>query len=345
MNWKSFQNLIMTLPNAAPASGGKFVNCRCKECFDSLDPRSKHMYVRIPWDNDDLPWYYCHKCNCHGIVDQKKLIEWGIYDKNVALELIEYIKNYRGKRNTRSNNTNVRYIRNSYIRNDEMSEFKRQYICNRLGLDLSYKDLIDLKIVLNLLDFLRENNIREYTRSFSILKDLDRVFLGFLSIDNGSINMRRTVDKGQVYESIDKRYVNYIIDNDQEYNRFYTIPTRVDLMKNSRTKLHIAEGPVDILSIYLNLRNKEEGIYTSIAGSNYIPVMFHFMRNLRVPNIELHFYPDNGKEGNQAAMRKVINVLPDKSIPWFIHRNRFPGEKDFGVPKSRIDEYITSKVY
>ena len=91
MDWKVYQQyLIQNLPLASPASGGKFVHCRCMECGDSIHPHSKHMYIYIPWENDGVSWYYCHKCNCSGFMSHRKLIEWGIYDKQLAQELNEY---------------------------------------------------------------------------------------------------------------------------------------------------------------------------------------------------------------------------------------------------------------
>ena len=36
----------------------------------------------------------------------------------------------------------------------------------------------------------------------------------------------------------------------------------------------------------------------------------------------------------------MINKIPDKTIPVFIHKNTYPGEKDFGVPITKINESI-----
>ena len=153
--------------------------------------------------------------------------------------------------------------------------------------------------------------------------------------------MRRTVGEGKVYKAIEKRYVKYqIFDKEITAQRFYTIPTMVDLNSTERIKLHIAEGSFDILSIFLNLRNKEPGIYTSISGSNYISVIMHFLTQLKLPYLELHIYPDNDKHGDMYTMRKLMNKIPDPYIPIYIHRNTCPGEKDFGVPIHRINESI-----
>ena len=66
----------------------------------------------------------------------------------------------------------------------------------------------------------------------------------------------------------------------------------------------------------------------------------YFLRDLYIPNSELHFYPDNDKFGTIERIRKIINQIPDKTIPVFIHRNNHPGEKDFGVSLDRIEEAV-----
>ena len=173
------------------------------------------------------------------------------------------------------------------------------------------------------------------------MNDLDREFIGFLSIDNAFLNMRRTCDEGIVYKSIDKRYINYDIFGKKDTNqRFYTVPTLVNINTPNRIKLHISEGPFDILSIYLNVRHKEEGIYTCVAGNNYISIIMYFLIELRLPNVEIHIYPDNDRYGSVDRIRNIMYKIPDPTIPFYIHTNTKEGEKDFGVPSNRIFESI-----
>ena len=170
---------------------------------------------------------------------------------------------------------------------------------------------------------------------------MDINFLGFISIDNAFLNMRKLCDDGKVYQSIDKRYINYkIFDKFDTSERFYTIPTEIDLNIPERLKIHIAEGPFDILSIYKNLRHEERGIYTSVAGSNYSGLALYFLQMFKLPYVEFHFYPDNDKYGSNDAMNRVANILRPIQAPIYIHRNLYPGEKDFGVSLSNIKESI-----
>ena len=344
MDPQEYCNFLFThMQRAKFASGKKFITCRCPECGDSANPSSTHLYIYIPWNNDSASWYYCHHCNSSGIIDYKKLIEWDIFDKDIADDLVELNRRCLNEsRHSKYYNRTYYKIHNTYTTYDNQSEIKRQYICNRIGYNLSYEDLKKLKIVLNLKDLLKENHINSYTRHESIVSDLDKYFVGFLSIDNAFLNMRRTCPQGQIYSSIDKRYVNYkIFDKEDTTQRFYTIPTRIDLNSIYRIPFHIAEGPFDILSIYLNLRNRSNGIYTSATGSNYISTILYFLIDLQLPFIELHIYPDNDKLGDDTRIYNIINKLPDPTISVYVHRNIKPGQKDFGVPLQDIQEIIT----
>lgn len=343
MNWNNYAEfLLSSIPGAKLVSGGTTVNCRCRECPDSRNPSSAHFYISIPKNEDEPSLYYCHKCGCSGIVTHNTLINWGIYDKQIALELGEY--NNKISKNPKSKkyfNHQTYLLSHSYTTMDDKSEEKRQYIVDRLGYNLSYHDLNQLKICLNLKDLLNENKIFKLSRNENIVNELDREFVGFISIDNAFINLRRTCPEGIVYKEIDKRYVNYkLFDKFSTEQRFYTIPTVVNLNRPTRTKLHIAEGPFDILSIYLNCRNKEEGIYTSVTGNNYLNIIMYFLITYQLPFIELHLYPDNDKFGDINRLKYMIDKIPDKTIPVFIHKNTYPGEKDFGVPLNKINESI-----
>lgn len=343
MDIKKYKEFLLSaIPTAKPASGGTFINCRCFNCPDSSNPKSKHFYIAIPQTEDEPSWYYCHKCHCSGLVTHKTLIEWGIYDENIAINLTDYNKKCSTKsKNSKYYDRSVYNLFNSKTIDNNISRIKLNYINNRLGYNFTYEELRKLKIVLNLNDILRQNNITKLTRDINIVNQLDINFLGFISIDNAFLNMRKLCDDGKVYQSIDKRYINYkIFDKFDTSERFYTIPTEIDLNIPERLKIHIAEGPFDILSIYKNLRHEERGIYTSVAGSNYSGLALYFLQMFKLPYVEFHFYPDNDKYGSNDAMNRVANILRPIQAPIYIHRNLYPGEKDFGVSLSNIKESI-----
>lgn len=336
--YRSF--LLRSIRSSKPASGGKVINCRCFECGDSIHQTSAHFYISMPTDKEPS-YYYCHKCNCAGIVTHRKLIEWGIFEPDIAALITEHntqvVKGDRYRKYT----PNMRYnLCNTYVTQDDTTLAKMVYVNNRLGTSFSLTDFMNLKIVLNLKDLLHCNGIQKITRDANVLSDLDRAFIGFLSLDNAFVTLRKLGDE-QVYKTVDKRYVNYrIFEKEDTSERFYAIPTRVNLLQPGRIKLHIAEGAFDILSIYENLRHRENGIYASSMGSNYINIVFHFLMEAKIPNIELHLYPDNDKGGANWKMQQISQAVTPLQIPMYVHRNIAPNEKDFGVSIDRIQESI-----
>ena len=334
-------HLLNSIPTAIIASGGRQINCRCFFCPDGKSASSKHFYISIPQNEKEPSLYYCHKCHSSGVMNYKKLIEWDIYNDEVAIELINHNK-HCDVNSMRKYTDKTHYIMKCLTTSDtNVSAIKLKYINERLGTNFSYEDLRKLKIILNLKDLLRDNGVTNLTRNANIVDQLDINFLGFLSIDNAFLNMRRICDEGLVYEGIDKRYINYkIFDKFDTSERFYTIPTTINVLDANRIKIHIAEGPFDILSIYKNVRKEEPGIYTCIAGSNYKAIAMYFIENYKLPLAELHFYPDNDKYGATTKIQKIAQYFFPMNIPVYLHRNTFPGQKDFGVSPDKIQEAI-----
>ena len=146
-------------------------------------------------------------------------------------------------------------------------------------------------------------------------------------------------------QSIRRRYTQYSIFNKFDTTRSnYTIPTTIDLLNPNRVKINIAEGSFDILSVFYNLRNRENSncIYSSISGNNYASLCAHFIYNIGIINPEFHIYIDN--DINPKSIYIVQRLCEDLKAPLFIHNNNKDGEKDFGVPKERIIENIIQLV-
>lgn len=325
-------------PFAIPVSGRKEVNCRCFYCADSSDQRKGHFYISVPKE-DEPSFFYCQKCHVHGIVTNNKLIEWGIFDSEMGIELTKYNSKVLSlTKNMKFADSYIYSIKNNFITEDKLSLYKLKYINDRLGLNLSFKDCIDNKIVLNIGDLIYSNKL-EVTRHPNIIDQLESNFLGFLSFDNAFLNMRNLGIK-EVYHSIDKRYINYnIFDKYDNTLKFYVLPVNINLFYPEPVKLHLAEGPFDILSIKYNLNHKtKNNIFVSVGGSSYKACIRHFITNMGLYNLEIHIYMDNDQSLNQIY--NISNLLQYFNIPLYIHKNSFEGEKDYGVPSSRITDNI-----
>lgn len=329
------------IPEAKIVSGGREILCRCRYCPDSRDHSHAHMYIHIPQDKGDISTFNCFKCHMSGIVTSRTLSEWGLYDPMVG-DILDNIYKYASNHNYTKGYNIQRYKFNNFTYNTQLATIKLNYLNSRLGLNLNIQDCIENKIILNLKDGLNATYINKYTRDPNIINQLNDNFIGFLSMDNNYVNLRRICDKGKVYSSIDKRYINYNIhDKRDNTEKYYVLPCNIDLNNPYPIDIHIAEGPMDILSIYHNLRNKTPGIYGSINGSGYMGMIMHLICDLKIFYFNLHIYPDNDESGSNDIIYDISNKL---SIFYgsniYIHRNVYHGEKDFGVPLNRINESI-----
>lgn len=341
MNTAAYKEFLLSniKPWARPGGGGRMVICRCFYCSDSKHKNHGHFYISIPQNEKEPSLFYCQKCKTGGVVTQAKLLEWGVYDPDIAVEITQYNAKVMSLPENRIYKDSTIYkIYNDQISEDKLSQYKLNYINQRLGANLSFQDCINLKIVLNLSDLLKRNHL-DITRDPNIIDQLDSGFLGFLSYDNAFLNMRNLDIVKNIYKGIDMRYVNYnIFGKYDNTKRFYTIPTQIDLLDPRPLQLHIAEGPFDILSIYTNLRDHDRSIFSSIGGSGYAGLLRIFICELKCPNMEIHIYPDN--DISRDYILDIIDILRPFKYTFYIHRNLYPGEKDFGVSANKIQETI-----
>lgn len=297
-----------------------------------------HFYISIPQSDNEPSFYDCKKCHNSGIVTYQKLLEWSLFDPEMAIELTIHNKNVL------SNPGNIKYctqniynINNLFITDDKVSEIKLNYINNRLGLNFDYKDILANKIVLNINDLLKSNHINKYTRHQNIINELDSSFLGFISFDNAFINMRNLAP-GKVYKGIDKKYINYsIFDKQDNTCKFYINPCELNITNSNPIKVHIGEGPFDALSIKYNLRKEyKQSIYAAITGSGYKGLIRYIITNLKLMNLEIHIYADS--DIDRWIILDLANFLSVYRYPFYLHRNTIG--KDMGVRIDQINESI-----
>lgn len=329
-------------PEAKKASGGREIRIRCRYCGDSKDPTHSHMYIHVPMDKTDVPTFHCFLCQISGLVSSKTLIEWGIYEPLFANELDKNNK-IASKYSKFKGYENIHYPFFNGVSNMDLALKKIDYIKSRIGVELTLEECMKQKIVLNLKEVLDyyPNGVTQYTRHPNIIQQLNDNFVGFMSLDNNFVNLRRIVDKGIVYEGIDKRYINYNVhgkvDNTEKmYIMLYT----GDLTIPERIQIHIAEGPFDILSIRYNLRRNENGIFGAVTGSGYLGLLIHLICVYKLFYFDVHIYPDNDDHGSDYIMNKIRRYILPYGAKLFIHRNMYEGEKDFGVTPDRIIENI-----
>jgi hypothetical protein len=114
----------------------------------------------------------------------------------------------------------------------------------------------------------------------------------------------------------------------------------VSKISTEPVKIHLAEGQFDILSIFYNLNNcnREQNIYIACGGKSYAQALEFILLETGIINYEIHYYPDiDVSDKDFFDIQRKIQLLPANI---FIHRNTYPGEKDFGVPMNRIIDSV-----
>lgn len=340
MNSDDYRNfLLASIPGSRKASGGREVLCRCRYCPDSRNPTHAHFYISIPQSSEEPSFFNCYKCHSSGIVTNKTLIEWGIYDPNMGINITLHNKQIMKKsKNFQFKDDIIYNLRYTDITKDDLSKYKLDYINNRMGLNFTFDDCIRHKIVINLDDILIQNNLAG-TRDGRVLELLDSSFIGFISVNNAFVNMRKIVEEVLPYGLGKKRYINYSLFNKYDNtHRFYVVPTQYDLRKP--IKLHLSEGPFDSLGILYNLRNgiMDNDIYSNIGGSGYKGIIKYFINTLKLPNLEINYYPD--AEIDQNIILDIAEALEPFHFPFNIIRNEIG--KDFGVRKAQMKPMMFS---
>lgn len=315
-------NRLLDLPYSKKLNNGQ-IAIRCPICGDSVKhENSAHCYVGLY--NGELPLvYHCWINECSGIVNNEFLKACGIYDNNLAV----YLATLKGnnKRISKIITDDMRYnISIPYI----FSEYKYEYLYNRLGIDLSGEDIGNLKIIFSLKDFIDYNNL-EVSIDNRLLDLLENDYIGFLS------NNREYIIFRNIYNNKNIRYYNYSIFNQiNKGNRFYTIKSKCDLL-SSDIELNITEGIFDIISVYFNIKkcNDINNIYTAVCGSGYLNVIKSVIRKGFI-DLTINIYSDKDKNVS------YYNNIKDELKLWYkninIFYNGFPNEKDFGVKNERI---------
>lgn len=333
--FEALKEYMISAHNAKVVSGGKEILKRCHLCGDSRDPSNAHMYIGL---RNGAIVYNCFKCNMSGVVTGKFLRDLGCYEPGLIA-----VCNEQNKKSTKPSGFKNSIIFKSAnplmaLSNNEFAIKKLNYISNRLGCVFNSHDAAKFKIILNLKEFLDINNITTYTRQPNMVDLIDKFFLGFLSIDNQYAIMRRLVPEGKLPSYIDYRYLNYnIFDNSDEGLKYYTIPNMVNPLLP--VDIHIAEGAFDIISIYLNVAPLgSNAVFGAVCGKSYLSLVRFFIINYGFTSFNLHLYPDSDVGNDKMEIIKE-DVRPF-GAKVFVHRNTFPGQKDYGVSRDKINDTI-----
>lgn len=305
---------------------------RCMICGDSKkDPNKRRLYVKINTNDESPIVYHCHNCGSSGYLTSDVLREFNIYDLSLNSRLTAFNKEASGKvRKNYSILDKKLRVKVPKVRYSSRAEDKKRYIETRLGVDLTFEELVNMKCIFSLRDFVETNKIEELTIGMTRANMINDDYVGFLSINNEYINFRDITDSHKL------RYDKYTIIRDlPDTVKMCAIPTSVQMLTTEPIIINIAEGVFDILGLYYNVMNKKTDnmIYVAVCGSGYMNVIKYFIKMGFIGNnITINIFSDSDKD--PYFYKKVIAY----SKQWVGKINLIYNilEKDYGVPRDKI---------
>lgn len=326
---RELRKKLLTLPHAKPA--GKSIILFCPFCLRDTD--HGHFYVTVDESSDFPILFHCFRCEMSGYLNGEVMRMLGANNLQLSSRLLNYNKHSNYTRKS-SNGKKNEIALGIPLGKPERDEWKRKYICNRLGVDISYEELKELKAVFSLADLLKLNNIERLTVKPDVARCLDSDYLGFVSVKNEFSIFRDCTNKNKL------RYNKYsIFQNIDNTTKFYTIPNEIDVLTTDEIHIILAEGVFDILGLFFNVfeRRKKNMVYAAICGCGYTIVINYFIKlGFIGSNIHYHIFSDSDKK--IQFYRKTIEDSHVKQ--WvkdiYIHYNVYNGEKDYGVRKDKI---------
>ena len=338
------EQLHKLFPEAKEDGAGVNTLINCPLCnMEGRRDNNRHMSICLGYDGKPL-FFNCWRNNLHrGLLTPENLEKLASASTTIPdagfLELLDEYNRRSGKMSKYRLDSKGQYkLETVRVDDNEINEVKRLYICKRLGLDLSLEELASNKIIFSIKDLLHKNYIRKTTRAPQIMELLDKYYVGFLTNTNSSIILRNMVaGKIELPESISDRYIKYVIIQGAP-SGYYIIPTSCNLYNH--IDIHLAEGTFDILSIFYNLRgaNRVDNVYGSIGGNSYLNMVEYFLSDLGIIDPTFHIYIDNDIKPH--VLPEIERKLKPLDLEVYIHMNSYHGEKDFGVPMEKIQEYV-----
>ena len=327
------KSLLLQTPHAKEITAKTHVVIRCPICGDSHNhPDDAHCYVNIE-GNKPVSYYCFYNCSEGHWVNAEFLRSAGITEPTILSWLSKYNMKFIGKSYSNQERKIIQGKKQASVpelRLNSNNIDKLNKIEKRLGVQLNSNDCSELKIIVSIRDFVEQNGFTVNVKDkwFNVL---NKKYIGFLSADNSYLVMRNMYGN-------DFRYVNYpVFKNSNDWgSKSFLIPGNIDIMAEN-IDFYVTEGVFDILGVYFGVTDKKRDntIYGAVNGSSYIGFIKSVIRSGFINNINLHIISDKDKSP-QFYKKLYYEISPlVKSIDlWY---NQYPGEKDTGVPKEKIN--------
>lgn len=315
---------------SAKVTGPDQITMRCQICGDSIKDLSHgHFNIKINLNADEPVLFHCFRCDNGGVFTPSMLRSFKINDLSLNSGLISY-----NKQTMSLVNKSLGIVNNDFAfdipipKDDAKTALKKAYIEGRLGCKFTIEELIDLKVVFNLGEFLKLNGIEKLTVHKDKAIRLHNDYVGFLTAKNEFINFRDITGNN-------KRYDKYNVFNSLDNTRkFYNLPNEIDLLSTNDLVINIAEGVFDILGLYYHVYEQEKRnmIYTAVCGAGYISVLKYFIQMGVFGNVIINIYSDSDR------LPWFYKTIKEELGIWVSQINLYYNQlgKDYGVEKDKI---------
>ena len=329
---RSIIDALDKLPVHIVSGNGIQHTVRCPYCGDSVNLSHGHFSIKIDEGDEYAPMLFrCFKCNTTGILNRDILNDLGVdVGSNIDGELRKFTQKSAKYNKITDSKTEAFEVPTS---SSNLAITKLDYVNERLGMEMNIHEAKDKRIILSLIDFMNLNNIKGLPNmSYKKIEFLDKNYVGFLSSNRNVITMRA------INSYPDRRYEKILI-NPRNYdtNTFYTIPAAMDIMYTDDLTINISEGIFDILGIK-NYRKSDDELYYAVCGFGYTHILRNVIRLGFNTDLIINIYADNDKSDKDIIipLRRSKNITPFlKKV--YLYRNRYEGQKDFGVPIYLMD--------
>lgn len=286
---------------------------RCPFCGDSQkDVKDSHCYIKFSYDESEPLLYKCFLCNRSGVINDYFLKKIGVKE-----DLSRIVEGQRRNKILSIKNTNVDIISGEVI--PDSNQIK--YIESRLGTGLTLQDYDNFKIlwnIENLIPFIESQKIKN-----SLPSNYDSV--SFLS-DDKSLLLTRFFGDGEI------RWKKIRIMKGNE-KTFYTIKAMINLFTQEDIVVNIAEGIMDVISIYKNFNDGPNSIFIAALGSDYISALDYMIaKGFIGNNVIIKIYMDADQSNSKLARQLKRYKWIFKSIHILVNIK----SKDVGVKLEEI---------
>lgn len=310
-------------------------SCRCPLCGDSAtNMNKKRFYIKFNLDEDRPIEYNCFNCQENGYLKASVLRAFGVNSLHLGGRINAYAKRHEKKDPKKYSMKKLDYTVPLYSDSKIISP-KKHYIEDRLGISFSYEELRDLKAVMDFSSFIKHNKIDKIHIKKSLAREFEYKYMGFLTTLNDTIIYRNITDDPKF------KHNKYVIEPERKSNRFYTIPSMVNLFSRDEIVINIAEGVYDILGVYyhINDKNKYNQIYAAVTSSSYASILDYYFNMGVFGNVTVNIFSDRDKSIRYHKKKSIKDIEPWVKNINIIYNAK---DKDMGVRKDKIELEVYS---